>query len=85
MKRIKSGIILAFLILTGTIQVSAQQKADTSAPASTALQFVCTSTSDDSLQLRATISVKHEEGAKNLANAPVSFYSVEKNGDLKIG
>jgi hypothetical protein len=85
MKRIKSGIILAFLILTGTIQLSAQDKADTTAPASTVLQFICTSTSDDSLQLKATVSVKHEEGAKNLANAPVSFYSVEKNGDIKIG
>jgi hypothetical protein len=85
MKRIKSGILLAFLILTGTIHLSAQDKADTTAPASTVLQFICTSTSDDSLQLKATVSVKHEEGAKNLANAPVSFYSVEKNGDLKIG
>jgi hypothetical protein len=85
MKRIKSGIILAFLILTGTIRLSAQDKADTTAPATTVLQFICTSTSDDSLQLQATVSVKHEEGAKNLANAPVSFYSVEKNGDLKIG
>lgn len=85
MKRIKSGIILAFLILTGTFQVSAQNKADTTAPATTVLQFICTSTSDDSLQLKATVSVKHEEGAKNLANAPVSFYSVEKNGDVKIG
>jgi len=85
MKRIKPGIILAFLILTGTIQLSAQDKANTTAPASTVLQFICTSTSDDSLQLKATVSVKHEEGAKNLANAPVSFYSVEKNGDIKIG
>ena len=37
------------------------------------------------MQLQATVSVKHEEGATNLANAPVSFYSVEKNGDVKIG
>lgn len=85
MKRIKSGILLAFLILTGAMQLYAQDKADTTAPASTVLQFTCTSTSDDSLQLKATVSVKHEEGATNLANAPVSFYSVEKNGDVKIG
>ena len=85
MKRIKSGIILAFLILTGTVQLSAENKADTTAPASTALQFICTSTSDDSLQLKATVSVKHEDGATKLANAPVSFYSVEKSGDVKIG
>lgn len=85
MKRIKSGIILTFLILAGTIQISAQEKVDTTAPTATVLRFTCTSTSDDSLQLQATITVKHEEGSTNLANAPVSFYSVEKNGDLKIG
>jgi len=85
MKRIKSGIILAFLLLTGAPQLSAQAKADTTAPASTVLRFLCTSTSDDSIQLQATISVKHEEGSTNLANAPVSFYSVEKNGEVKIG
>jgi len=85
MKRIKSGIILAFLILTGTIHLSAQSKADTTTPATTVLRFACTSTSDDSLQLQATISVKHEEGSTNLANAQVSFYSVEKDGDVKIG
>ena len=39
MKRIKSGIILAFLILTGTIHLSAQDKADTTAPATTVLQI----------------------------------------------
>ncbi len=85
MKRIKSGIILAFLILTGTIQLSAQDKADTTAPATTVLRFTCTSTSDDSLQLQAVISVKHEEGSTNLANALVLFYSVEQTGDVKIG
>jgi len=85
MKRIKSGIILAFLILTGTINLSAQDKADTTAPATTVLRFACTSTSDDSLQLQAIISVKHDEGSTNLANAPVLFYSVEKEGDVKIG
>jgi hypothetical protein len=85
MKRIKSGIILAFLILAGTIHLSAQDKVDTTGPATTVLRFACTSTSDDSLQLQASISVKHEEGSTNLANAPVSFYSVEKDGEVKIG
>lgn len=85
MKRIKTGIILALLILAGAMHLSAQDKADTTAPATTVLQFICSSTSDDSLKLQATISVKHEEGATSLANAPVSFYSVEKNGDVKIG
>jgi hypothetical protein len=85
MKRIKSGFILAFLVLAGTLQLSAQGKSDTTAPASTVLRFACTSTSDDSIQLQATITVKHEDGSKNLANAMVSFFSVEKNGDVKIG
>lgn len=85
MKRIKSGIFLAFFVLAGTLQLSAQGKADTTAPAATVMRFLCTSTSDDSVQLQATVSVKHEDGSKNLANAPVSFYSVEKNGDVKIG
>ena len=85
MKRIKSGILLVSFILAGIIQLSAQDKADTTAPASTVLRFTCTSTSDDSLKLQATISVKHEDGSTNLANAPVMFYSVEKDGDLKIG
>jgi len=85
MKRIQSAIILAFLILAGTSQVYAQDKVDTNAPASTVLRFICTSTSDDSLLLQGTVSVKHDEGSTNLANAPVSFYSVEKDGDSKIG
>jgi hypothetical protein len=85
MKRIKSGILLAFLILAGTNLLTAQEKADSTSPASTALRFICTSTSNDSIRLQATISVKHDEGSKNLANAAVIFYSVEKNGDIRIG
>jgi len=85
MKRIKSGILFTFLILAGTLQAWAQDKAETTAPAVTVLQYNCISTSDDSIQLGAAISVKHEEGATNLANAPVVFYSVEPEGDVKIG
>jgi hypothetical protein len=85
MKRIKSGILFTFLILSGTIQTWAQEKADTTAPAVTVLRFDCVSTSDDSIQLSAAISVKHEEGATNLANATVVYYSIEPGGDLKIG
>ncbi len=84
MKRIKPGIILVIILATSLIQVYAQN-ADTTAPAVTVLRFNCYSTSDDSVQLKSTVSVKHEEGSKNLANAIVTFYSVEKDGDLKIG
>ena len=85
MKRIKSGILLVVIFLSGLIQANAQTETATTAPASTVLQFACMSTSDDSIQLKCTVSVKHESGSKNLANAPITFYSVEKDGDLKIG
>lgn len=85
MNRIKSGIILAVLILAATFSVLAQDKAAAAGPSVTVLRFTCFSTSDDSLLMQAAVSVKHEEGAKNLANAPVSFFSVETSGDVKIG
>ncbi len=85
MKRIKSGVILAILMLAAAIQLFAQAPTETTAPASTVLRFNCISTSDDSIKLISTVSVKHEEGSKNLANAPVMFYAVEKDGDTKIG
>jgi len=45
----------------------------------------CVSSSDDSVQLKSIVSVKHDNGSTNLVNAAVTFYSVEKDGDLKIG
>ena len=85
MKRIKPGIILVILFLTGMMKGYAQNNADTSSPAVTVLRFAGVSTSDDSIQLKSTVSVKRDEGNKNLANALVTFYSIEKDGDLKIG
>lgn len=85
MKRIKTGILLVVIFLTGLIQGNAQKNADTAGPAVTVLRFTCVSSSDDSIQLSSTISVKHDEGSTNLANAQVTFYSVEKDGDMKIG
>jgi hypothetical protein len=85
MKKIKSGIILAVLLLSGLMQAYAQAGADTTGPFTTVLRFTCLSTSDDSIQLKSVVSVKHEEGNTNLFNAPVSFYSIETDGDLKIG
>ncbi len=85
MKKIKSGIILVVLLLSGMMQSYAQAGADTTGPFTTVLRFNCLSTSDDSIQLKSVVSVKHEEGNTNLFNAPVSFYSIETDGDLKIG
>jgi len=86
MKKIKTGILLIVIFLSGLLQTYAQTNAaDTTEPAITVLRFTCSSTSDDSIQLKSTVSVKHDEGNTNLANAPVIFYSVEKDGDLKIG
>jgi hypothetical protein len=67
------------------MQAYAQAGADTTGPFTTVLRFTCLSTSDDSIQLKSVVSVKHEEGNTNLFNAPVSFYSIETDGDLKIG
>jgi hypothetical protein len=86
MKKIKTGILLIIIFLTGLLQTNAQTNAaDTTEPAITVLRFTCLSTSDDSVQLKSTVSVKRDDGNTNLANAPVIFYSVEKDGDLKIG
>jgi hypothetical protein len=85
MKRIIPTIILGVTLLAGFIPVHAQEKAATAEPAVTVLRFNCTSTSDDSIQLKSVVSVKHEEGSTNLANAPVVFYAVGTEGDIKIG
>lgn len=85
MKRIKTGFILLIVFLAGMVQSFAQNNAETPEPATTVLRFTCTSTSDDSIQLKSTITVKRDEGNTNLANAPVTFYSIEENGDLIIG
>jgi len=84
MKRIKSGIIFAIILLSGLIQGYAGN-ADTTEPSATVLRFTCISSSDDSVQLKGFVTVKHDEGSTNLVNAPVIFYSVEKDGDKKIG
>ncbi len=85
MKRIIPVIILVVTLLTGFVQLQAQDKSKSSEPAVSVLRFNCISTSDDSIQLIATVSIKHEEGSKNLANAPVVFYATGTDGDKKIG
>ena len=84
MKRIIPAIILGVTLLTA-IPLQAQDNADTTEPAVTVLRYNCISTSDDSIQLKATVSVKRDEGNTNLANAPVVFYATGAEGDIKIG
>jgi len=78
-----ASLALLFL-LAGIMQGVAQDTADTTGPASTVLRFTCLNTSDDSIQLKSTVSVKHDDGNTNLANAAVDFYSVEADGDVLI-
>ena len=81
---IKSAVLLMIIILAGILQSKAQDNADTTGPATTVLRFICLNTSDDSIQLKSTISVKHDDGNTNLANAQVDFFSVETAGDVLI-
>jgi hypothetical protein len=85
MKRLIPILILVISLFAGFIPLHAQDDADTTAPAITVLRFTCVSTSDDSIQLKSTISVKHDDGNTNLFNAPVIFYAVGTEGDIKIG
>ncbi len=84
MKRIITGIILA-IIITAIRPLHAQNNAEATGPAATRMSFKCISTSDDSIQLITTITVRREEGSKNLANALVSFYAAGKDDDVQIG
>jgi hypothetical protein len=86
MKRIYLIVIL-ILLTAGLKVVTAQNEGEKakSGPFDTGLNFICTSTSDDSIQLKATITVKHEEGAKMLANAPVKFSLVVDEAETEIG
>jgi len=69
MKRYRTLIILLFTVVFIS-RITAQ---DEKGPLTTTMSFTCTSTSDDSIQLKVQLGVRHEEGATNLANAPVVF------------
>lgn len=84
MKNISRTLLLLPLLLVSFLAVS-QEKAVEKGPFTTTLTFICTSTSDDSLELKATLGVKHEAGATVLANAKVNFAAVGKEGDLPVG
>ena len=84
----KIRILFSVVILVAAQTVSFAQKEIKTAntgPAETGLNFTCTSTSDDSIQLKAIISVKHDEGAKLLANASVKFSFKENENVIRIG
>jgi hypothetical protein len=84
MKHMK--IILVILpLLIYLIPVIAQEKAKETGPFKTTMSFICTSTSDDSIQLKAVISVKHESGATLLANASIDFHVIGKESESNVG
>jgi hypothetical protein len=78
-------IISIFSLIILFNQAFSQEKAKESGPFTTIMVFTCTSTSDDSIQLKAVISVKHEEGATMLANAAVNFSVTGGESDITIG
>ncbi|MBK7213515.1 MAG: hypothetical protein IPH88_09535 [Bacteroidales bacterium] len=75
-------IIAIFLLGLPSI---AQDKAAEKGPFTTTMAFTATSTSDDSVQLKAVVSVKHEEGATFLMNAAIDFSYANPEGDVSIG
>jgi len=85
MKRIIQLLILVITLFAGYMPLKAQDKADTTGPAVTVLRFTCVSTSDDSIQLKSVVNVKHDDGNTNLFNAPVVFYAAGAEGEFKIG
>ena len=61
------------IIIAGMYHSFAQDKNDTTGPAKSLLNYTVTSTSDDSLQLKAIVSIRRETGITVLVNAPVKF------------
>lgn len=84
MKTIKSGIILLFILLTGNGFLFAQSGNEADEPARTILRFTCINTSDDSIQLKSTLTVRRDEGSMNLANAVVQYFAVGSEEDVLI-
>lgn len=84
MKTIKSGIILLFILLTGNGFLFAQSGDEADEPARTILRFTCINTSDDSIQLKSTLTVRRDEGSMNLANAVVQYFAVGSEEDVLI-
>jgi len=86
MKSIRILFFVVILVALQTVSYAQNEKAaDKSGPAETGMIFTCTSTSDDSIQLKAVINVKHEEGAMLLANAVVKFFVLDAETEISLG
>jgi hypothetical protein len=83
MKRFRK-IFLIIVIAAGYAHCSAQDKADTTGPAKTIMTFTCTSTSNDSIVLKAQLTVRHDDWNTNLMNAPVKFSVTGKDAPVII-
>lgn len=79
--------ILSFICLLGICagRAFARQPQKDSGPLDIRMNFICTSTSDDSIQLKAILQVKHEEGATCLVNALVRFSIAGTDEDIPLG
>jgi len=84
MKKI-SSILFTIILAVGAGHSFAQKATTPSGPAESVMSFICTSTSDDSIQLKSTLSIKHEEGATFLANAVIKFSVNMGETDKLIG
>lgn len=84
MKTIKSGILLFVTLFLGNGLVFAQSGDEGAEPARTILRFTCINTSDDSIQLKSTLTVRRDEGSMNLANALVQYFAVGSEEDVLI-
>ena len=84
MKNIEKLILIILLFsFNGIVVVQAEQ--DTAGPAKLIMNFTCTSMSNDSILLKAAISVRREEGNTNLMNALVKFSVVTDDATTLIG
>lgn len=81
----KAIIISILLLVFFCDRISAQEKTKEKGPFTTTMLFTCISTSDDSIQLKAQVNVKHEEGATRLANAPVVFSVTGTDSETELG
>jgi hypothetical protein len=78
--------ILAILcIMLPFLRIPAQEQPVEKGPFTTLLSFICTSTSDDSIQLKTVLTVKHENWPKMLANATVRYSIAGKDGETQVG
>jgi hypothetical protein len=78
-------IVSILLLVFFSDRLSSQEESKEKGPFTTTMLFSCISTSDDSIQLKAQISVKHESGPTRLANALVIFSVIGAESETEIG